>query len=63
MAVRGSRYGRSRYGESPAGRGRDGYGAGQQVMQLARQLADNIIRQREFANRTSSNCCSKRNKC
>jgi len=51
MAVYGNRYGQSRYGESPARRGRDGYGAGQQVMQLARQLADNIIRQREAANR------------
>ena len=50
MAVRGN-YNRSRYATSPRFRTDENLGGSQQVMQLARQMADQIIRQRELANR------------
>ena len=55
MAVRGNFYGRSRQSsprmDSPVSPVRGGGAVNQQVMSLARNLANNIIRQRELANR------------
>jgi len=55
MAVRGNFYGRSRQmssrTDSPVSPVRGGGAVNQQVMSLARNLANNIIRQRELANR------------
>jgi hypothetical protein len=54
MAVRGNFYGRSMrqsQGDSPISPVRGGGAVNQQVMSLARNLANNIIRQRELANR------------